>query len=180
MKSLRDDSGFTLTEMMVTVAVLAIILVIATPNFTVALQHARLKSQAMRIIDVIEFAKSEATKSSTTRSLDGSWSGGVTISVTGGSNWTVVANAQGVDSNGSSITISQKASYEDASGITLESPGSATMTMNFRRVMTGDIDTPIVLQSANGDQIQISVSATGRVTACAVGSPLGGFSTCPT
>lgn len=176
MRSLRDDSGFTLIEMMVTVAVLAIILAIATPSFTVALQHARLKSQAMRIMDVIEFAKTEAAKSSRTRSSDGTWNTGVTISVTGGNNWEVVAVSNSFDSDGNQIK--QKATSADANGITLQSPSTASITMNFRRVMTGDIDTPFVLESPNGDQIQISVSATGRVTACAVGEPMGGFSTC--
>lgn len=178
MKSHRDDSGFTLIEMMVTVAVLVIILAVATPSFTIALQHARLKSQAMRIIDVIEFAKSEATKGLTTRNIDGTWNSNVRISVASGSNWTVVADSQGVDSNGNHITISRKATHEDASGITLESPSTASMTLNFRRLITGDVDTPIVLKSANGDQIKISVSAVGRITACAVGTSIGGFSSC--
>lgn len=174
MKSLKPDRGFTLIEMMVTVTVMAIIVAIAAPSFSGTLARTRLKSQAMRVIDVIEFAKSEATKSGTTRSTDGTWNNTVTISVSGGGSWSVTAQSLDADGNATQ----RKASFADATGVTLASPDTATMTMNFRRVITGDVDTPIVLQAANGEQIQISVGASGRVTACSVGSSIGGFSTC--
>lgn len=177
MKPRSPHSGFTLIEMMITVAVLAILVAVAAPSFSDAMDRARIKSQAMRVIDVIEFAKSEATKSSMIRdTATGTWTTNVTIAVTGGSSWSVVAEATDADGN---IT-QRKASSEDVSGITIQSPNSATLTMNFRRIMTGDVDTAIVLQSANGRQIQISVSATGRITACAVDTSIGDFSSCTT
>lgn len=175
MKRYASPAGFTLVEMAVTVAVLAIILSVATPSFTNALDSTRLKSQAMHVIDVIEFAKSEATKSGVTRnSTAGTWNTTVTISVTGGSNWSVTA--QSIDGQGNATQ--RKASHNDVSGVSIQSPNTATMTMNFRRIITGDIDTPIVLESAKGRQVQVSVSATGRVTTCAVGTALGGFPLC--
>lgn len=175
MKPRSPDSGFTLIEMMVTVAVLAILVAVAAPSFSDAMDRARIKSQAMRVIDVIEFAKSEATKSSITRNTAaGTWNTAVTINVTGGSSWSVVAQATDSDGN----VTQRKASYEDVNGISIESPDSAMMTMNFRRIMTGDVDTAIVLQSTNGRQIQISVSATGRITACAVSTSIGDFTSC--
>lgn len=175
MKIPDPHAGFTLIEMMITVAVLALIVAVAAPSFSGTIARTRLKSQAMRVVDVIEFAKSEATKSSITRSTaTGTWNTTVTISVTGGGSWSVIA--QSVDAEGTATQ--RTASYADATGVTLASPDSATMTMNFRRVVTGDVDTPLVLQASNGDQIQISVSASGRVTACGVGSSIGGFPTC--
>lgn len=57
---LRLSGGFTLIELMVVVAVSAILLAVAAPNFTAALTGTRLGSQANDLIADLRLARSEA------------------------------------------------------------------------------------------------------------------------
>lgn len=55
-------SGFTLIEMMVTIAVAAILLNLAAPSFQSMIERARVKSLAETIYSNLQFAKGEALK----------------------------------------------------------------------------------------------------------------------
>lgn len=58
----NNHSGFTLLELMVTLAVAAILLTIAVPNFTVFLQNSRLAGTANEVVTMMNYARSEAVK----------------------------------------------------------------------------------------------------------------------
>ena len=60
--AMARQAGFTLVELMITVAVLAIILAIAAPNFTGLLNGNRLTAQANQIIADLQRARSEALR----------------------------------------------------------------------------------------------------------------------
>jgi type IV fimbrial biogenesis protein FimT len=80
------QSGFTLIELMVTVAVLAIVLTVAVPSFANLVNSNRLNAQANQLLAAIEYAKTEAVKSNANvtfcHSADGS-----TCSVASAAGW---------------------------------------------------------------------------------------------
>jgi len=56
------SSGFTLIELMVTVAVLAIIVAFATPSFQTVIENNRLATESNRLFSAMSFARSEAVR----------------------------------------------------------------------------------------------------------------------
>lgn len=56
------ESGFTLIELMVTLAVLAIVLVAAAPSFSNFIDKSRLKGAAHGVVDVINNARAESVR----------------------------------------------------------------------------------------------------------------------
>lgn len=73
-------SGFTLVELMIVIALLAIIAFIAVPNFTNLIRDNRIQSQAEELNSLLQYARSEAVirKVSTTVTINTD-SGQVTV-----------------------------------------------------------------------------------------------------
>lgn len=59
---IRTNLGFTLIELVVTMAVAAILLTVAIPNMRTFIQNGRLNTQANDLIGDLNFARSEAIK----------------------------------------------------------------------------------------------------------------------
>lgn len=65
----RSDPGFTLIELMVTIALASILLAIAVPSFNSFVVSSRLVAQTNSIVAAINFTRSEAIKRNTSVSL---------------------------------------------------------------------------------------------------------------
>lgn len=58
----RSESGFSLIEVMIVIAVLAILIGIALPSFRAAIQNNRITAQANELVTAFHLARSEALK----------------------------------------------------------------------------------------------------------------------
>lgn len=67
--------GFTLVELMVTIAVAAILMAIATPSFTSLINSNRLTSSSNEMVAVIQIARMEAVRLNTTVGVCGGCNG---------------------------------------------------------------------------------------------------------
>ena len=122
---IRKNSGFTITELMTAIAVVAIILSIAVPNIIGWLPKYRLSSAARNILSAIEFTRLTAVQqyadaeiqfnpgsSSYTVSVGGrtvkgdTLPAGITISAVTFSGDNVEFNRQGISDEGGSLTLS--------------------------------------------------------------------------
>ena len=85
--------GYTLIELMVTVAVMAVVLAIATPSFTSVVNGNRLGSQTEELVSSLQFARSEALRRSQVVTLcqtaDGATCG---VAPAGQMQWVAIAN----------------------------------------------------------------------------------------
>ncbi|MCD7098873.1 GspH/FimT family pseudopilin [Stenotrophomonas sp. MMGLT7] len=72
----KEGAGFSLIELMVTVAVLAVLVTVALPSFTSTINGNRLVAQANELVVMAQLAKSEAIRANGTahlcRTTDGS------------------------------------------------------------------------------------------------------------
>lgn len=121
----RSVRGFTLVELMVTVAVLAVILAIGVPSFTGIMHRNRLTASANELVAALQTAKMEAIRRNSRVVICPTANG---TSCSGGSDWSrVIVFA---DLNGNSIVNTDDTLIQDVTvnntgtGITV--PGGTT------------------------------------------------------
>lgn len=165
-------AGFTLVELMIAVIVLAVLASLAAPSFSGAIDRARLKSQVTGVVDVLEFAKSEAMKRSSVT---------VTITDSTNSNWSVSAVAvypADPDNPPNPPSETKEVAYDPDNGVTMPS-GSGVLSLTFRGVATGAaVNNVMTLQSPKGKQVQITINAIGGIRVCGVGGSIWSYPSC--
>lgn len=149
----RRAHGFTLVELMVTLAVAAIVMTMAVPSFTEMTQNNRLTTQANQLVAALNLARSEAI----TRR--------VTINVTAadatddanewGQGWSVAING------GATLKVFQPLD----GGSTLDSGGGLATVQYLTSGRASTTDTLTLCDSRTGERgRQITILTTGRVT----------------
>lgn len=156
--------GFTLIELMVTIAVLAILLTVAVPNFQTFVMNSRMATQANDMITSLSVARSEAVKRAGNVTVCAS-SDGATCTGTWEQGW-IVRDAAGVIQVQRALSGSSTLSggTDVASTLTYTSNGRTTIAASATPASTTLTLCPPSPAIVNGRAIQVERTGRGRVS----------------
>lgn len=183
---MRRYLGFTLIELMVVIAIVAILATLAAPSFTSLLAKKRVEGVITELVTDLEYARSEAVQRNTP------------VQVTLGNNCYVIHTQANVaptpptscvQTAGTASTIGsgeiEIKTTKIASGSTASlSPTSGTIVFDPVRGMAtiSSGTSPITITSSVGSwQLRANISTVGRVGTCSTAGAgfISGYSTCP-
>lgn len=189
----RHLRGFTLIELMVTIAVLGILAALAFPGMSDYFDKQRLISQTRAIADLAQLARSEAIKHSAstnpktvsmTINATAPWYVGLansgTIACTG------AAGATPCVTNEAGSNISHIVTATECTGCTVTSPTTQTVIVfDLRGLATiynagiaSNTSQPITLRSPRGKQLSLTVGRLGRISLCSPSGTVSGYTPC--
>jgi len=172
------QKGFTLIEIMIVVAVLAIIATIAVPGMGNLLQSNKLRGATGQFFADIQFARSESIKQNSNISISVTSNGSTTwcygLSNNSGCDCTITspaaAGACAITQSGTKVLkVGQSSEF---TGILLTSPTGTSQTVATFDPVRGiaTASGSIILQSANNSETHVDISALGKISNC---SPAG-------
>lgn len=166
--------GFSAIELMVVVAVVAILATVAAPSFTELIGKQRLKGAASVLYGDLQYARSEAVQRNTTVTVtfDTSATPWCYIIHTGS---TCACGASG-SCTGSAVNL-KNVSGADSSGVTMALSTGVTEIPFEPRQGTATPGT-ITFTGINSLQIQNQVNLLGRVRLCSPGGAVSGYPSC--
>ncbi len=160
------QSGVTLIEMMIAIALIALLMLVALPNFSVWLANLRVRTVAESITSGLQLARIEATKrnASVRFHLDSATGGGWTVLVVDGG--AVIESKAG--SQGGTATVTLAPNSDESVGFSSlgqrikPTAASGDMTVSITNPGSGDC------QNAGGAVrcLNIQVPAGGQVRMC--------------
>jgi type IV fimbrial biogenesis protein FimT len=164
-KFARDETGFSLLELMAAIAVLCVLLGVAVPSFVDTINSNRTTSQANELVSALNYARSEAVKRSDLVSVCASANG---TSCSGSNDWST-GWIVFTDSTGGAGTYDPPNDvllqvWPATGGLTLATNGSSIRYQGSGMVVT---TRNFLLQkpSCSGTRArQVSIFATGRVS----------------
>ncbi|VTU33769.1 putative major pilin subunit [Variovorax sp. PBS-H4] len=175
-RSYMSTRGFTLIELMVTLAVAAILMTIAAPSFLAFQRNSELTSAANGLVATIAAARGEAMKSGMYAMIvpaDGAaWSSGWVAFIDKDANRAFTASADQVISRQAALasyfTVSSTGTANESPPyIMFDGSGYPKTTSNGFGQLTFSIARSDVLDSARPDQTRnVMISVAGRIRSC--------------
>jgi type IV fimbrial biogenesis protein FimT len=188
----RRHAGFTLVEMVVAIAIVAMLLMMGAPSFATWYQNLQIRGAADSVQNGIALARAQAVQRNApvsfqlVNSLDNSCALLSTGTATRASNWVVsmdpaagscaaATNETMTDTTPAPHMIQKRAGSDGSSNATLTVTGASLMTFNglgrlTTTATTIDVTNPTggACQSASGPMrcLRVTVSAAGQVRLC--------------
>ncbi len=164
-----NAKGFTLIELMISVALIAIIASLAAPSFTTMIATQRIKGLANEIMTDLSFAKMESVQKNQCIAVDFSTQGYTITQLTtcAATTGTAIKTVNNISDSNNSFSPSSGSTYL---GIKFE-PVRTTATI------TG---TDLVISNTNAStrSLKIVVSTMGRAEICSPNATITGFKPC--
>lgn len=165
---MKTNNGFTLVELMVTIAIAAILMAIAVPSFNNMLADNRLATETNDVIGAIQFTRSEAIRRNRTITFCRAASAAANT-CTGGANWTdwIVTNNPAA---GTADTTLRRGTFAQSGGTMGIGSTLAASRMAFRPdgltdAVGGANTVRICTTSSTTNNVrQIEVGLSGRTT----------------
>ncbi len=152
----NGQRGVTLIELMIAIAVMAILLAIGVPSFTVWLQNSQIRTATESIVNGLQLARAEAVRRNAQ----------VSFTLGPGTSWevrTVTGNA----------LIQSRASSEGSPNVSARVSGGTTATFNeLGRIVNVDtaptqIDLDsTVLPASQSRELRVEINAGGQIRSC--------------
>lgn len=158
--SVPGARGFTLTELLMVVVVLAVLAVLAAPSFVQMLANSRLRGQAAEAYSDLQFARSASVERN------------VAVTMTfSGTGWQITRPGPSGAVVMKSVTLSD--------GVSITSGAGMTVVFNPVRAMAAVSNGPAVLErSGASGTVRVDVNAMGRAEICTSSGTLSGYPSC--
>jgi type IV fimbrial biogenesis protein FimT len=148
-----SERGFTLVELMVTLAIAAILMTMAVPSFSTMTKNSRLTTQTNQLVTALNLARSEAITRRTTINVVATDAS--SASNEWGEGWNVVVNG------GATLRVFQPLE----GGSTLDSTNSLNTLQYLATGRANATDTLTLCDDRTGETgRQITILTTGRIT----------------
>lgn len=162
---MMKNRGLTLLELMIVLAMLAVVSSLALPSFGAAAQRARLKNSAEILAADLAEARFQAAQRGQSLFVD----------FQAGSDWCwAVATAPGCACGSAQPCQLKTVRASDHPGIKLLEPQATAFDPSGAAVVVGSA----VFESARGERLRVNTSLLGRTSVCAAGAPVPGYGAC--
>jgi len=165
----RYHQGFTLAELLIALAIVAILAKTALPSFITYLQTSRLVSASQQLYYTLEYARSQAIKTNTT----------VYVSFVTGSNWCYGVNSGSTCSCNVANSCALGSTSAPASGqLTLSATGLTSSALHFEpNHGASGVKSIITLTNNQSVGLSVEVPIFGNALLCS--TQVSGYSACP-
>lgn len=159
------QNGVTLTELLIGIVILGIMIAVALPSYTIAIQNTQIRTAAESVLSGLQLARNEAVR----RNTD------VRLVLGTQSSWTITAKdgtqIQARDYSAGSTNVTVAKTPSSATTITFNSLGRVTANADASNPITQlDFDVPTsILSAAQSREMRIVVGAGGNVRMCEPG-----------
>ena len=167
MKILVRQFGFTLSEILVTLTIIAILIMLAVPSFGKLVEEKRLKQVAEMVAADLNYFKQEGLKR---RAID------FRFNVIDGNSW-----CYGVETGTCSCSTANDCSIRQVTGSDFRSIASLSSTntdYSFNWVRGTMSSGSITINSTNGYDLRVVISGLGRTFVCSPSDNVAGYNSC--